>query len=822
MSDFSPETRLLSGSGIPPGPQPAPGPHPAGDIAISQIFGVLRRRYRLVLFTTALGAAAGAFLASREPPSYRAGAVLRVGGERRSMTGDMETPTPAVGRMTDPIQSLVQLVRSRSVMGGVVDSLGLQLRSSTPEFPMSQVSQVQIDPRAAGDSVVLEFAADRVTASYGGREASGGYGQVLPLGPVRFAVDARPEIARAVLGIAPREVVIDNLLETVSVVPRPETDLIDVGFASEDPRLAQQIVNRTVEIFQTLNIQAAKEKSRRRREFLEEQLAQTDSTLGRAQAELAAFRSRQQIASSENKLASEQNALLALEARRAELETDRNTYSTLLKQLQGGGDEARGEALRALASSPALGDNPQVGGLYQQLNTYQYRLDSMTTGQWAAAPTNPDVIALRKLIANTQDRLTQGVNAHVGSLSARINALGDLRRRSGESIQVLPAMVEEEMRLTSRVQALGSIGEQIRQDYQRARMAEAVEAGDVDVVDLADVPYAPLWTTASIKFGIGLILGLLLGGGLAFLFEALNTSIRRPEDIESTLHIPGLAVIPRLSSSTVASRPRLGGLIKGGKAPELPRSSRAAAIGTVAQPFSIGTEAFRMLRTSLIWSDGAEQLKTLVVTSAAPGEGKTLTAANLSASFAHDGLQVLLVDCDVRRPKLHGLFRVPRSPGLLDLLAPPNGSGSSSVRSLSFGAGRGEGEDTLEHVLRPTPIRGLTLLSCGALPTNASNLLSGVRMRSLLQELNQRFDLVILDTPPVLATADAGIVGSMADGVLLVVRAGQTDRSAAQRAYQQLANGGSRVLGAVLNDPKGEVSQYGDYYYPYQYEAEKE
>jgi succinoglycan biosynthesis transport protein ExoP len=820
MTDSSPDTRLLHGSTIPRGPSPAPAAS-SGEISFGQILGVLRRRYRVILLMTMVGTGIGAFLASREPPTYHAGAVLRVADERRALTGDMETPDPAPSRTMDRIASLAQLVKSRSVLGAVVDSLGLQLQSRTPEFLNSQLSQVRIDPRVPNDSITLEFRPDQVTARFGSRVANGAYGQVLSLGPVRFAVGRPPTVPVAVLGIATREAVIDGLLATLVVAPRPETDLIDVGYISSDPRQAQQIVNLTVKSFQALDIQSAREKSRRRREFLQEQLAQTDSTLARAQGELAAFRSRQQIASSETKINAAQNALITLDAQRAELETDRNTYAALLKQLRAGNDEARAEAIRALAGSPALGDNPQIGGLYQRLNNYQYRLDSMTTGQWAAAPTNPDVVALRKLIRTSQDELTQAASAHLGSIEARMNALGDLRRSSGQSIQLLPAMVEEEMRLTSRVQALGNIGDQIRTDYQRARMAEAVEAGEVDIVDLADLPYATLWTAASIKFLIGLVLGLLLGGGLAFVLEALNTSIRRPEDIESALHIPGLAVIPRLSSGPAVGRRRLGGLVKGKKALQPPRSA-AEAIGTVAQPFSIGTEAFRMLRTSLIWSDGADQLKTLMITSAAPGEGKTLTAANLSASFAHDGLQVLLVDCDVRRPRLHGLFRVPRSPGLLDLLAPPNGGNGSTVRSLSFSAHEADGDDPLAHALRPTPIRGLTLLSCGALPTSASNLLSGVRMRSLLQELNQRFDLVILDTPPVLATADAGILGSLADGVLLVIRAGQTDRSAAQRAYQQLAQGGARVVGAVLNDPKGEVSQYGDYYYPYEYVAEKE
>jgi Mrp family chromosome partitioning ATPase len=199
-----------------------------------------------------------------------------------------------------------------------------------------------------------------------------------------------------------------------------------------------------------------------------------------------------------------------------------------------------------------------------------------------------------------------------------------------------------------------------------------------------------------------------------------------------------------------------------------------------------------------------------------------MTAANLAVTFAYDGLRVLLVDCDVRRPRQHGLFQVPRAPGLMELLMPTN-TASDGVQSLTYEPGAGQGATrSVMDVTRPTNVKGLSLLTCGALPTNASHLLSGVRMRVLLQELARSFDLVILDTPPVLATADAGIVGSIADGVLLVVRAGQTDRVAAKRAQHQLVNAGARIVGTVLNDPGGEVSQYGDYYYPYDYAAEEQ
>jgi len=577
-----------------------------------------------------------------------------------------------------------------------------------------------------------------------------------------------------------------------------------------------------VSVFKQLSILNSRQQSQRRRVFLEGQLKQTDSMMTRAQAELAAFRSRQQLASSQDALNAQQTSMLALDARRAELEADRSTFATLLAQLKKGGAAGESEAIRALASSPAMAENPTVSNYYRQLDTYQYRLDSMTTGPWRAAPTNPDLIQLKSLMTATKSQLRQAVASHVSTLDARIAALRNLRARSGASLQVLPAMAEEEARLTGRVQTLTSSSNQVRQDYQRARMAEEVEAGDVDIIDLAGTPYSAVWALAPLKLGFGLLLGLLLGTGGAFLLEALNTSIRKPEDLEIALHVPGLAVIPRLTGGTPAPRQR-GGLLRPGKRAELDsKSPTASSLGTVTQPFSIGVEAFRMLRTSLLWCEQGDSMKTLVVTSAAPGEGKTLTSANLSVTFAHDGLRVLLIDCDVRRPRLHGLFQVPRSPGLMELLTPTLGSDGAQSLTFNPSLARTDSGRPVTDVIRPTNVRGLSLLTCGALPTNPSNLLSGVRMRVLLQELAKSFDLVILDTPPVLATADAGILASLADGVLLVVRAGQTDRVAAKRAQQQLMNVGARIVGTVLNDPGGEVSQYGDYYYPYDYAAEEQ
>jgi succinoglycan biosynthesis transport protein ExoP len=798
---------------------------PASDsLSLGHIFGVLKRRYRLVLILTLIGLAAGAYIAAKAPATYQAMATIRLAGERKALTGQIENPTPELGRTADPLASLTQLIYSRSVLGAVVDSLGLRLRSATPEFGPGRLEGIKVDSLAPGDTILVTFYQNGVKAKLGNREARAHYGQILDLGPVRFAVPSVPDVPSAGLYVINREKAIDNLLDGIFVNQRLGTDIVDIKYLATSPRTAQRVVNTTVLEFQRLNVRSAKEKSQRRRAFLEDQLHQTDSMLARAQAELAMFRSKQQLASSQNALDAAQTYRATLDARASEIEADRSTFAGLLAQMKKSGTENEAEALRALAASPGIATNPTVSNYYKELDDYQYKLDSMTTGPWRAAPTNPDLIRLKSLMASKKAQLKQAVASHVATLDGQISSLRNLRARSGASLQVLPAMAEEEARLTGRVQTLTSSSDNVRQEYQKARMAEEVEAGDVDIVNLADTPYAPVWATAPLKLGLGLLLGLLFGTGGAFLLEALNTSIRKPEDLEIALHVPGLAVIPRLTTGSAPAPRRLGGLLRPGKRAELDsKRTTASSLGTVAQPFSIGVEAFRMLRTSLVWCEQGDNMKTLVVTSAAPGEGKTLTSANLSVTFAYDGLRVLLIDCDVRRPRLHGLFQVPRSPGLMELLT-PSYNGSDAAQSLTFNpsAGRTDSGRPVSDVIRPTNVRGLSLLTCGALPTNASNLLSGVRMRVLLQELAKSFDLVILDTPPVLATADAGILASLADGVLLVVRAGQTDRVAAKRAHQQLVNVGARIVGTVLNDPGGEVSQYGDYYYPYDYAAERE
>jgi len=469
-------------------------------------------------------------------------------------------------------------------------------------------------------------------------------------------------------------------------------------------------------------------------------------------------------------------------------------------------DSLRLDVARDLSYTPELAADAVVSRISQQVLVYRTRLDSLTTGPLPAAPTNPDVLGLKALIRSTQEELVRAVRAHLTSIGAQSQALAALRSRTGASFQRLPATEAEGGRLERLVEDLRSTGDRIRQDYKNARMAEAISAGDARVIDWAPLPYKAAGIPPWAKLGLGLLLGLLLGCGAAGLAESGNSLLMRPEELERALNVRDLGVIPPLLE-TSASRPLrrlpIPLFISASRRPEAASRGEQATWEVVADsaPLSSAAEAFRLLYSGLLFGWGEGQ-RTILVTSAAPQEGKTVIAANLAVTFAREGVRVLLVDCDLRRPRLHRVFGVAPAPGLIELL-------KADRATLADSPGG--------PLRRPTKIAGLWLLPCGALPRRTSEVLQPQQLRRLLDDLSGHFDVIILDTPPVLVSADAALLAPLADGAILVVRAGQTNRSSAERACQYLIAAGAHFLGAVLNDPAGELARYGKYYYSYGY-----
>ncbi|HEX9935489.1 MAG TPA: polysaccharide biosynthesis tyrosine autokinase [Longimicrobium sp.] len=772
-------------------------PESTDTVDLNEVLAVLRRHVGLIVSVMLLVTAAAAFIVLRQQPSYQATALIRLKDVRGQMTAGLDDASLKgllMGRATDPLLSEIEVLKSRAVAAEVVDREGLRL-GLPAGFPVDVVEEVRIDSGVPADSIDVRFTARGAVAQLGAARASAPYGQPLQLEGVRFVVAENPGVERAQFTVAERELAIAAYLRSLTASAREQTDVVDVSYTTASPARAQQVVNTTITVFQSLNLRTAQLQSRRRRVFVEEQLAASDSMLARAQMALSDFRRRENVYSSSQRFSAEQQSMQGLDVRREELLAERQMYEGMLERVRRAppGDAS---ALRALVSAPGMAGNPVVADLYQRVVLYGIQRDSLTTGAFASAASNPDVVRLNTLIARTTSDLVAAARSHVESVQARIAALDQLQSRASAVIQSMPAPEAEEVRLTLQMETIRKIADQLREEYQKARVAEVVEAGQVELLSAAPLPPEPLPRHRGIKLGLALVMGLLLGSATAFLREHTNSALHSKDEVEQVFHAPVLATIPQFGNGAGGKRGfRLWGRKRRARSSGPVQGSPSELVSATA-PNSSPAEAFRVLRTNLIFSQAVRTLKTVVVTSCTPGEGKTTTAANLAITFAQQGLQVLLVDCDLRRARLHMLFDARRDPGLTHLVL---------------------GHNTVQEVVQPTSVEGLFLLTSGALPPNPQELLGGPRMQRSLDELASRFDLVVLDTPPLLATADAAVLAARVDGVVMVVRAAVTERAAAREVTTQIRGLDAHLLGVVLNDADDRLPSYGGYYGAYGY-----
>ncbi|MFZ3577495.1 CpsD/CapB family tyrosine-protein kinase [Virgibacillus sp. DJP39] len=221
------------------------------------------------------------------------------------------------------------------------------------------------------------------------------------------------------------------------------------------------------------------------------------------------------------------------------------------------------------------------------------------------------------------------------------------------------------------------------------------------------------------------------------------------------------------------------------------RNNKARHLITNLNPRSPISEQYRTIRTNLQFSSVDNDLQKILVTSSGPGEGKSMTTANLAVVYAQQGKRVLLIDTDMRKPTLHYTFRLDNLSGLSNILV---------------------GDSTLENVIVPSEVENLDLISCGPIPPNPSELLGSKKMERIVDEASKLYDIILFDTPPVLAVTDAQIIANICDGTILVVRSNQTEMEAAQKAIEILKPAKAKLLGTILNDREKKSSNYYYYY----------
>ncbi len=308
-----------------------------------------------------------------------------------------------------------------------------------------------------------------------------------------------------------------------------------------------------------------------------------------------------------------------------------------------------------------------------------------------------------------------------------------------------------------------------------------MKTNNVRVLERAVVPRAPVQPKPVQNLLLGLLMGIGSGIGLAFAIEALDNTLKTQSDVEQFLGTPVLGLVPII------------GAAPGGEADQASDNLRERDLGVFLDPKSVAAECCRSIRTNILFMSPDRPLKTMVVTSPSPQEGKTTTAINLGVTMAEAGSRVLIVDTDMRRPRLHRSFGVPNQMGISTVIV---------------------GKTTLQEAVKRTDVPNLDVLPCGPVPPNPSELLHTDRFGAVLQECAKLYDRIILDSPPTSAVTDPAVLGNLADGVVLVIKAGETTRESAMHARRQLATAKARLFGVVVNAIDFSNPAYGyEYYY---------
>ena len=789
-------------------PSFAPDSSPLGGAnPIRQYLTIVQRYWWIIVLTTAAAVGYQWYRTRDDLPMFRAASAVRLEDQGPSVSGNLVPDySSGFGGYTDPILTQVQVIKSRIIAERVVDSLGLQMQSQTPGFYMGFFADVHVAPTAPPSTLEFHFSPSHFVV-YNFRDTIvADYGKPVTISGATFTMPHSPGFVSAKLGIVQRDDAVDQVLGGLDAKPRDMTSVIDISYTTDDPYVAREVASAVAQVYKAENAQSSRQQSHRRRVFIESQLKVTDSLLDIAQSRIADYRRGALAYSAKDKYATEQTDLAALNVRAETLREQRTAYQTLLDALQ---RNERGDlnALRTLAFVVDPSGNASVNSLYTDLMRYENARDSLTTGAFAHTDKHPAVEQVDARISSTVPQLETAVQNQLAVLDGQMAAVRSQQNRRADQIAAIPSSEETEQRLLRDADNIQKMSDKLNDELQIAKISEAVEAGDVEIVDLAQFPAGSIGAGRRRKLTYGAFLGFLLGVGLTVLTDRLNASVRRWEDLETVMHVPGLALIPQIAgegSDTWNSRVRntahrfLPSLV-----PQrgLVTDEVGSELVMVNDVRSSSAESYRKLMTNLMYSASQPGLKVVVVTSASAGEGKTTTVCNLAVAFAQQGRRVVLIDADLRRARVHDVFGLGIEPGLTDVLV---------------------GNATIEQGIRPSGIAGLSILPAGTLPPNPLEFLGGERMRDLLVTLRERFDVVLIDTPPVLVTADAALMGVQADGVVIVVRAGKSERQAARHAVEQIVHVGGRMLGAVLNDPDARTpryGRYGDYYYGYGYTA---
>jgi capsular exopolysaccharide synthesis family protein len=733
---------------------------------------VLKRKWVLVTFASVLVVFV-AVLSFTATPLYRATATILIDEPSASLVNIQDVLNSGGYYQTDYLgtyfNTQLKLLTSRSLAERVAKKLDL---GSRPEFRTARSSRTS-PVQAVKGFLSLRWVLPRKKPA----ETPPGAGSP-PATSYAFAV-----------------------LDGLGITPVPETRIVQVSSTSSQPVLAADIVNTLVDEFVRYSVETRYEATKQTSEFLSETISQLRDDLKRKEEDLQKYGEEKKLVFLNDKESTVVNKFSDVNAAFTEAQIDRFKKEALYREL-------RDLNINALPESVT---NPVIQALKASYS--QAQSDYEEKGKFYR-PDYPEMVKLKARLESSKNALQEEIRKAVGAAEADYRAALNKER----SLQgLLDSQRTDVVRMNNNAILYRSL--QIEVDNMRSLLSTLVSkqneiqvssqlgglrTSNIKIVDRALVPGGPFTPNTRRNLMMALFLGLFGGLGLIFLVEYLDNTVKGPEDVEKLTGLPSLGIIPYLSADGLKRKPSPYGARPYSYGAEgeipgeaLPDVSEIELINLLFPKFSIA-EDYRTVRTAILFSHADSSPKTVCFTSSMPQEGKTATVSNMAISFAQLEGKVLLIDADLRKPRLHKVFQTRNLVGLSGFLT---------------------GKLAFDEAILKTSIENIWIIPSGPHPPNPAELLNSKRMRDLLARVKDRFDTVLIDTPPVLAVIDPVIVSSLADCTVLVVQAGKTTRRALGKAVGEVRKAKAEIVGVVFNEVKlGRQGLGTPYYHYYQYE----
>jgi len=605
---------------------------------------------------------------------------------------------------------------------------------------------------------------------------------------------------------------VQALQDNMEVTNTRDTDILTLTVSAGSAFEAAYLANVISEEFQLMNAESNRGELSDLRKFIEKRLAIKEKELRGSEDRLRDYQEKEKVASLDaetselvSRLAEVESMLeeakielqtdlemkksldQKLEERKTSLPEDLSEISTpFLQSLQQQLAKLVGDRtvyVTALQTDPSIKNKSSFQATVRQ---YDERIKALRSKLHDEASKISATSMVTDPLKLSQDMVGQllALDGEIKASSTKITSLQTVVSEYNTKLENLPVKVLEFARLERRRKVDEETYMMMIQKLEETKIQEAAQARNVNIIDPAIEPLFPVKPKKKLNVLLGALIGLGLGVGVTFMLEYFDDTVKTPEDLEK-MGLNILSSIPRIEMDKVEKKLEKMGTFEGKRI--------QARLITHLDPKSPVSEAYRALRTNLQFSKIDRKLEILLVTSAGPKEGKSTTAANLAIAISQTGRKVALLDADLRRPVVHSIFGQKKDNGLTNYM----------MGSIKY-----------EDMFKPTFLENLVLVTSGALPPNPSEMLASQKMEEVLDRLRTDFDMVVVDSPPVIAVTDAAILSTKVDGTILVVSSGHTNRDALSRAQTLLDSVKSSMLGALLNGVNVE-GMYGSYYYYY-------